>query len=352
VFISRLHLLNFRNYENQQINFSPGKILIYGANGQGKTNILEAIYYLIVGKSFRGKDNSLIRFGAQEFQLGAKINKNEQKITLGIEFSAKGKSFLKNGQKQKGFSSILGLVKGVLFTPDDSVNFFALPSNRRKSLDLFLAQVNKNYLLNLIYYNKVLANKNALLKQLMGENLIEAWNTKLAEYGAEIIKEREKSLKILNELMEELNQELKFLSGKIKIFYKPQGVLDKEKFFLVLKQKQKEERLKKISLIGPHRDDFTFLLNDHDLKTFGSQGQKKGVLLLYKLATAVYMAKFLKEKPLLLLDDLYSEFDQEKRNKLEGFFTHFSEQIYITATDSGNLKNYDQAVLINDGKVI
>ncbi|GAV22099.1 DNA recombination protein RecF [Carboxydothermus pertinax] len=353
MFVSRLQLVNFRNYQNQLVSFSPGKVLIYGANGQGKTNLLEAIYYLVIGKSFRGKDSSLIRFGAESFFLGAKITKDGQKITLGIEYSGKGKIFTKNGQKQKGFSYLLGSLKGVLFTPDEPVNFFGSPTNRRKSLDLFLAQTSKTYLLNLIYYNKVLANKNALLKQPgTTENIIDAWDYKLAEYGAEIIKEREKSLRVLNELLTELNDELKFLLGKITIDYKPQGTLEKESFYRFLKQRQGEERIKKFALFGPHRDDFRFYLNDKDLKVFGSQGQKKGVLLLFKLAQAVYMTKILGEKPVLLLDDLYSEFDSEKRRALEGFFLNFSEQVLITATDPGDLKNYDQAVLINDGLVL
>ena len=352
MYINWFQLINFRNYENQKFTFTPGKILIYGANGQGKTNILEALYYLIIGKSFRGRDSSLIRFGAQGFQLGANIIKNEQKINLGIELSLKGKSFLKNGQRQKSFGGILGTLKGVLFTPEELVTFFQEPANRRKALDFFLAQVNKNYLVNLVYYNKILENKNALLKQQKEERLIEAWNSKLSEYGSEIIKEREKTLQILNELMDEINQELNFLKGKIKIFYKPQGSSEKERFYELLKQKHFEEKLKKYSLIGPHRDDFSFVLNNRDLKIFGSQGQKKGALLLFKLATVMYIAKFLKEKPLLLLDDLYSEFDLEKKSKLEGFFTNFSEQIFITATDAGDLKNYQQAFLIHEGRVV
>ncbi|GAV24080.1 hypothetical protein ciss_00130 [Carboxydothermus islandicus] len=352
MFVDRLQIVNFRNYDELLVDFSPGKILIYGANGQGKTNLIEAIYYLVIGKSFRGKDNSLIRFGAESFQIGAKISKNDQKITLGVEYSEKGKFFLKNGQKQKSFSSILGNLKGVLFTPDEPVVFFGFPANRRKALDLFLAQTSKTYLLSLIYYQKVLTNKNALLKQSRDvENLIEAWNYKLAEFGAEIIKEREKCLKILNDIIKELNAQLRFLPGKIEVSYKTTGTDDKEKIFELLKQRYTEEKDKKQSLFGPHRDDLNFYVNGRDLKIFGSQGQKKGALLLFKLAQAVYMAKISGERPVVLLDDLYSEFDKEKKETLEGFFLKYSDQVFITATEPIDLKNYHQVVFIENGKV-
>ena len=333
--IKNLYLTNFRNYENEKIEFSPKTNIIYGKNGQGKTNIIEAIYYFQSGKSFRSlRENEIINFGKPYSKIEAEFESGGQTDSSYIFVSDKKSIKLKGVQIEK-LSELIGVYSMVIFTPD----FLSLikdgPGERRKFLDSFISQIKPSYFKNLISYYRVLKQRNNLLKS-GNKNIAETmdiWEEKLASIGVEICKMREKAIEKINETVNNIGKDDE-KTEFIKLKYSPSikgDYKDKENFKNELFSSRQRDIEKGMTQQGPHRDDFEIFMNDINIKKFGSQGQMRSCVLKLKLSECDIIKEKTGEEPILLLDDILSELDVERRK----FFIEKikDKQVIITCTD-------------------
>ena len=288
MYIQSLELKNYRNYDRLIIEFSSGTNILYGDNAQGKTNILEAVYLGATTKSHRGsKDKEIIRFGENESHI--RIHLMKQDIGHQIDMHLK-KSRTKGAAIDripiKRSSDLLGFVPVIFFSPEDLSIIKNGPSERRKFLDIELSQLEKMYLHQLSSYNRVMAQRNNLLKQLAYQrellDTLDSWDLQLVKYGSEVIRYRQKFIEDLNEIIREIHKNLTGKKEKIVLKYDYSVNYDE---FLTVLQRKREIDLKYASTgAGPHRDDIEFLVNGIDIRKFGSQGQQRTAALSLKLA--------------------------------------------------------------------
>ena len=318
--IKSLELENFRNYKDLSIQFDSGTNILYGDNAQGKTNILESIYLSATTKSHKGcKDKELINFEAQEAHIRTYVVKDdlEHRVDMHLRKN-KSKGIAINGQKIKKAADLLGLLNVVFFSPEDLSIIKNGPSERRHFVDMELCQLDSFYLYNLNNYNKIVNQRNKLLKDLsFNPNLRETlfiWDSQLVSYGSKIIERRSSFVKQLNEIIYDIHVRLSGGKEELKIVYEPDAVMDE------LEKKLKDSNEKDIRLkqttVGPHRDDFSFLVGGIDIRKFGSQGQQRTAALSLKLSEIELVKKITKDTPLLLLDDVLSELDSNRQNYL------------------------------------
>ncbi len=320
MYIQSLELKNYRNYDRLIIEFSSGTNILYGDNAQGKTNILEAVYLGATTKSHRGsKDKEIIRFGENESHI--RIHLMKQDIGHQIDMHLK-KSRTKGAAIDripiKRSSDLLGFVPVIFFSPEDLSIIKNGPSERRKFLDIELSQLEKMYLHQLSSYNRVMAQRNNLLKQLAYQrellDTLDSWDLQLVKYGSEVIRYRQKFIEDLNEIIREIHKNL--TGKKEKIVLKYDYSVNYDEFRTVL-QRKREIDLKYASTgAGPHRDDIEFLVNGIDIRKFGSQGQQRTAALSLKLAQIELVKRQTGETPILLLDDVLSELDSSRKNYL------------------------------------
>lgn len=318
--IKSLELENFRNYPVLSINFDSGTNILYGDNAQGKTNILEAIYLSATTKSHKGsKDRDIISFDADEAHIRTYVLKDglENRVDMHLRKN-KTKGIAINGQKLKKAADLLGLLNVVFFSPEDLSIIKNGPSERRRFVDMELCQLDSFYLYNLNNYNKIVNQRNKLLKDLyFNQGLKETlfiWDSQLVSYGSKIIERRAAFIKQLNEIIYEIHVKLSGGKEELKIIYEPDAELEN------LEQRLKESRERDIKLkqttVGPHRDDFSFFAGNIDIRKFGSQGQQRTAALSLKLSEIELVKKLTKDTPLLLLDDVLSELDSNRQNYL------------------------------------
>ncbi len=338
MYITEIKLTNFRNYENETIKFSPGMNIIYGKNGQGKTNAAEAVYYFQSGKSFRNiKDKETIKFGKDFAKLEAKFQKREGKSFAKI-FLKDTKSISLNGLSIDRLSSLVGEYNMVIFTPD-FLNIIKMgPSERRQFLDLFISQIKPSYFKNLISYYRVLHQRNNVLKSRDKNMLLtlDVWDEKLSMLGVEICKERNRAIEKINDTINTIDEKDIF-TEKIKLFYMPSvkgDFCDCVNFLENLINTRERDIEKGITQIGPHRDDFEIFMNDINIKKYGSQGQIRTCVLKLKLSECAIIEEKTKDSPILILDDILSELDEKRR---EFFLNNIKDrQVIITCTDKEN----------------
>ena len=332
--IKSLELQNFRNYRDLKIDFSSGTNILYGLNAQGKTNILEAIYLCATTKSHKNsKDKEMICFGEEEAHIRTLIFKDdmEEKIDMHLR-SSKSKGIAINNQKIKKAAELLGLLNVVLFSPEDLGIIKNGPSERRRFIDMELCQLDQFYLYNLNNYNKIVNQRNKLIKDLyvnpdLGDTL-SIWDSQLVSYGSKIIERRRKFIQHLNEIIKEIHFKLTGNAENLMIQYEPDVV--EEEYENKLKVNQYKDLKLKQTSVGPHRDDFTFIINGNDVRKFGSQGQQRTAALSLKLAEIELVKKTVKDTPVLLLDDVLSELDSNRQNYL---LNHIKDiQTIITCT--------------------
>lgn len=335
MYIKNLSLLNFRNYENEKIEFSPKMNIIYGLNGQGKTNIIEAVYFFQSGKSFRClKDKEVINFGADYCKINAEFEK-ETNDSSAMIFVQDKKSIRLNGVQIDRLSELVGEYSMVIFTPDYLNLIKDGPGVRRQFLDSFISQIKPSYFKNLINYYRVLKQRNNLLKQ-KNKNMIstiDVWDEKLASLGVQINKMRSGALDKINSTVN-LITEGNGITENIKLVYVPSVKGDfeaEENFYSQLVASRERDFEKGITLTGPHRDDFEIFMNGINIKKYGSQGQMRSCVLKMKLSECEIIKEKTGENPILLLDDILSELDEERRK----FFLENikDKQVIITCTD-------------------
>ncbi len=318
--IKSLELENFRNYGTLSIDFDSGTNILYGDNAQGKTNILEAIFLSATTKSHKGsKDRDIINFDAQEAHIRTYVVKDglENRVDMHLRKN-KSKGIAINGQKIKKAADLLGLLNVVFFSPEDLSIIKNGPADRRRFVDLELCQLDSVYLHDLNNYNKIINQRNKLLKELYFnpelKDTLSIWDTQLVAFGSKVIERRSVFVDQLNEILYEIHLKLSGGKEKLKIVYEPDVLSDNFEKKLEISQ-EKDIKFKQTS-IGPHRDDFSFMADDIDIRRFGSQGQQRTAALSLKLAELELVKKVTKDVPLLLLDDVLSELDSSRQNYL------------------------------------
>ena len=318
--IKSLELQNFRNYNTLQLDFDNGTDIFYGDNAQGKTNILEAIFMTATTKSHKGsKDQDIIQFGHEEAHIRSYLFKEE--ITRQIDMhlrKGKTKGIAIDSQRIKKAADLMGLLNVVFFSPEDLSIIKNGPAERRRFIDMELCQLDSFYLYNLNHYNKIVNQRNKLLKDLsMKPGLKETlsiWDSQLVSFGAKVIERREIFISQLCDIISELHAKLSGGKEKIRILYEKNVEIDD--FEERLKKSQEKDMILKQSTVGPHRDDIIFIVNDIDIRRFGSQGQQRTAALSLKLSEIELVKKSIKDTPVLLLDDVLSELDSNRQNYL------------------------------------
>lgn len=354
MYLTKIELQNFRNYEKQKIELNKNINIIYGDNAQGKTNILEAIFLCSFGKSFRtNKEKELIQFEKEGTCVEIKYQKKDRDGKVKVEISNK-KQVIVNGIKIKKLSEILGNINLVIFTPDDINILKNGPANRRRFLDMMIGQLRPNYVYQLNMYMKTLEQRNNYLRQIKEENkpqeMLEIWDEKLAEYGEKIYQYRiefiEKIIKKINNIHDKITDQRE----ELEIQYMSDCV-NKKAYLELLKQRRKLDIIKGYTTKGVHRDDFIVFINKKEVNIYGSQGQNRTVILSLKLAELNVVYDELGEYPILLLDDFMSELDKTRR---KNFLKNIENtQVIITGTEKLEIPNLDYNLYhIKKGEVV
>ena len=335
--IKGLELNNFRNYDFLNITFDKGTNILYGDNAQGKTNILEAIFVSATTKSHKGsKDKDMIRFGQEEAHIRTYLEKEgmEERVDMHLR-SSKSKGIAISGQKIKKASELLGLLNVVFFSPEDLNIIKNGPAERRRFVDMELCQIDSFYLYNLNHYNKIVNQRNKLLKDLFFhpdlKETLSIWDAQLVSFGSKIIERRIAFASQLNEMLYEIHKKLSGGKEELRVIYEPDVTI--EDFTEKCKHNQEKDIKLKQTTTGPHRDDFSFMVGDIDIRKFGSQGQQRTAALSLKLAEIELVKKIAKDTPVLLLDDVLSELDSNRQNFLLNSIGEIQTIITCTGLD-------------------
>ena len=330
--IERLYLRNFRNYDECLLEFAPGINLIYGQNAQGKTNILEALYLLMSGRSFRTTHmQELIQFGKKSFYVEILFEKKGAKHQLQMHYDGKEKKLLLDKEPLKTLSSLLGMIHGVLITPEDDALIKGSPRVRRNFLDLHIAKINPLYLDHLVRYTKAMRQRNALLKEHNAKMLF-AFEQIMIDSATYISEIRKLALM-------ELESRIDHEPEKISLTYKPS----------IFSTKNRErEMIFGSTLSGPHREDFNTMIEQREARSFGSEGQKRSVVSALKLAQFKVIEKSTQETPLLCIDDVGISFDKTREAKLLEKVSTF-EQVFLTSCQPEQLQGH--LLHVDDGRV-
>lgn len=340
MYVRALKLRDFRNYKEMETIFSPGLNIIYGQNGQGKTNIIEALFLCATGKSHRtAHDVDLINTEADSFCIDLFFQNEQGDRELQFKYNKKKQKFISIQEiPLRKIGELMGKFNAVIFSPEDLMMIKQGPALRRRFIDIALSQINPSYFYALQQYNKALLQRNTLLKQIKKNrdfiDTLDVWDQSLYQLGIEIIQSRKQFLDEISVLIEENHNFISEGKEILKLLYQP-SVLP-EQYLMKLKQATPGDIERESTSVGPHRDDYLYLLDGKDLKIYGSQGQQRTAVLSSKLAELQIMEKDIGEKPVLLLDDVLSELDLERQRLL---FEKIKEiQTFVTCTDKNIVK--------------
>ena len=322
MFIESIELKNYRNYGELHMDFDPGTNVLYGDNAQGKTNILEAVYVCATTKSHRGsKDREIIEFGEDESHIKMQLRKDDVPYRIDMHLKKnKTKGVAVNGIPIRRASELFGIVNVVFFSPEDLNIIKNGPAERRRFIDLELSQLDKVYLNNLSNYNRIVNQRNRLLKELSFggkkelSDTLEIWEMQMVQYGERLIARRKEFVAQINEIIAKIHQKLTGGKESLQIIYEPStGDLPFEQ---ALKRYRDRDLRMKSTTVGPHRDDIGFLTGDMDIRRYGSQGQQRTAALSLKLSEIELVRLATHDTPILLLDDVLSELDKHRQNYL------------------------------------
>jgi len=355
--IKSIELADYRNYDCLEMNFCKGTNILYGDNAQGKTNILEAIYVSATTKSHKGsKDKEIVNFNKEEAHIRTYIEKEgvDTRVDMHLRKN-KSKGIAIDGQKIKKAADLLGLCNVVFFSPEDLGIIKNGPSERRRFVDMELCQLDNFYLYNLNHYNKIVIQRNKLLKDMyMNPDLKETlniWDMQMVSYGSKIIERRKVFVDQLNEIIYDIHKKLSGGKEEIRIQYEPDVTV--EEFERKLKYNQDKDIRSKMTSVGPHRDDFSFLIGDVDIRKYGSQGQQRTAALSLKLSEIELVKKITKDTPILLLDDVLSELDSNRQNYLLNSIGDIQTIITCTGLEEfvNNRFEIDRVFKVSNGTV-
>lgn len=318
--IKSLKLKNYRNYDLLDLTFDSQTNILYGNNAQGKTNVLEALYLSGTTKSHRGtKDRDLIQFEHDEAHLETIVEKRgvEYQIDMHLKKNSP-KGIAINKIPIRKASELFGIVHFVFFSPEDLNIIKEGPSGRRRFIDLELSQLDKVYLSNLSNYNRIINQRNSLLKEIYKQgnlmDTLDVWDIQLAEYGTRVIESRKQFIKKVNEIICDIHSKL--TGGSERIFLEYESNIGSGSLEQALKKNRERDIRLKSTSVGPHRDDLCFMSGSLDIRKFGSQGQQRTAALSLKLSEIELVKTLIRDTPVLLLDDVLSELDKHRQNYL------------------------------------
>ena len=353
MWIKKIKLNNFRNYNTESINLEKNINIFYGENAQGKTNIIESIFLCSMGKSFRAKkDSEMINLNSENAIIELEYFKSDRNGKIKIEIGNKKNIYI-NGIKIKKLSELLGKINIVIFTPDDINILKGGPQNRRRFLDIMISQLKPNYIYNLNMYLKTLEQRNNYLRQIKeekkDENLLDIWDEKIVEYAINIYNYRKEFIEKINNKIKIIHSEITDNKEEIEIEYITECT-NKEIYLNLLKQRRKLDIIKGFTTKGIHRDDFMIYINKKELNLYGSQGQHRTSILSLKLSELSIVHDEIGEYPILLLDDFMSELDEKRRKNLLEKIKN--AQVIITCTEKIKVENNEILIYnVNCGKV-
>ncbi|MGI6721262.1 MAG: DNA replication/repair protein RecF [Anaerovoracaceae bacterium] len=338
MYISELSLFNYRNYEDERIEFDPGVNIIMGENAQGKTNLIESIYLCSLGKSFRtSRYRDLIRFG-EDFCRVSVVFQREDESRIDMVVTRDGKKAAKiDGIKVQRISELLDHIISVVFSPEDLKIVKEDPAKRRNFMDREMSQLKLSYLNTLKLYNRVLSQRNAYLKENRDEkNGLYIWDEKLVEYGSFLMRERAAFMEKISRISGKIHQGITNGREKLRVKYRPSVKSDDENsiedvFMSELEKNEEADFFNGNTSRGPHKDDFEVIVDDVNARYYGSQGQQRTAALSLKLAEIELLKEEKRENPILLLDDVLSELDSERQKYLVEYL--HDVQLFITTTD-------------------
>jgi DNA replication and repair protein RecF len=325
--IETLQLINFRNYQNLDIQFSDGVNIFLGENAQGKTNLIEAIYILGFAHSHRTNDDkTLINWNSSQAKITGIIHRDSGLIPLEVEVSNSGKKVMVNHLISPRLSDYVGNFQVIMFAPEDLEIVKGSPTYRRKFMDREFGQMSSNYMYQILEYRKILKDRNAYLKQLqMHQNddlvYLDVLTEQLIDAGSKIIVDRYRFVKKLEKFAELIHGQITNEMEKLQLEYQS-SINDGDEIQVAnqlrksFDNNQNREIFQGTTLIGPHRDDLIFILNGQDVYEFGSQGQQRTTALSIKLAEIDLLKELTGEYPVLLLDDVLSELDSNRQTQL------------------------------------
>lgn len=350
--IKSLTLQNFRSYKNKKFEFSDKVNLLVGKNAQGKTNVLEAIFFLVLGKSFRtSKEKEVILWNKNNGKIEGDFEKKYRETNVEMFFSDSHKKMIKiDGIGIRRIGELLGNVNAVFFSPNELKLVKESPEERRRFMNVILSQTNKRYFYELERYEKVLANRNKLLKESKDivslKETIDIWDKALSDLAQKIYEERKKLIDEISPYAKKAHEFLTSGKEKIELVYKSsfEGEEYSKKMMKSLSKNIEKDFKLGYTSIGVHRDEIDFYLNGVEVKNYGSQGQQRTVALSLKLAELEIIKNRTGEEPILLLDDVFSELDSERRKKLIKFTS--KAQTIITCTE------FDENIEEIDAKII
>lgn len=356
--INSINLQNFRNYSILNINFDGETNIIYGDNAQGKTNILEAIYVSATTKSHRGnKDKEMISFDKDESHIKSFVEKKDVIYRIDMHLKKnKSKGIAINGIPIKKASELFGIVNIVVFSPEDLTIIKDGPAARRRFIDMELSQIDKIYLSDLSNYNRILAQRNKLLKDLYLKqdaiDTLDIWDMQLVQYGSKLITGRDNFIKNLNKIIGEIHSNLSGGKEKLEIKYEPD--VCKDDFMKQITENRERDLRTKMTNIGPHKDDISFFINGKDVRKFGSQGQQRTSALSLKLSEIELVKSVIHDSPILLLDDVLSELDSNRQNFLLNSIKDIQTIITCTGLDEfvNNRFTVNKIYRVTEGHVL
>ena len=358
--VESVELKDYRNYEFLDMNFNEHVNIIYGDNAQGKTNILESIYMCSTSKSHRGsKDREIVRFGEDESHIKLNVLKHCMKYRIDMHLKKnKTKGIAVNGIPIKKAVELFGIINIVFFSPEDLNIIKNGPSERRRFMDMELSQLDKIYLSNLVNYNKVLNQRNKLLKDIAfspSEQLMQTldiWDMQLVKYGSLIIKGRKSFIEKINTIISDIHSRLTGGIENIKVCYVPD--VDVNDFEEEVRNSRQKDIKYKVTGKGPHKDDLIFLINDNDVRKYGSQGQQRTAALSLKLSEIELVKLVIKDTPVLLLDDVLSELDSNRQNFLINSIGDIQTIVTCTGLEEfiNNRMNINKIFKVTDGHVV
>ena len=354
MYIEKIRLQNFRNYENLEIDLNKNINIIYGENAQGKTNIIESIFLCAFGKSFRtSKEKEMIKFNKEKSLVEAFYQKKDRDGKIKIELGNK-KQISLNGIKIKKLSELLGNINIVIFTPEDINILRDGPVKRRRFLDMMIGQLRPNYVYNLNMYTKTIEQRNNYLRQIKEENkpeeMLEIWDEKLAEYGEKVYIYRKEFIEKIYNKINEIHGNITDNKETLKIEF-ISNCDNKENYLKLLKERRKLDIIKGFTTKGIHRDDFVIYINGKEVNIYGSQGQNRTVVLSLKIAELNVIYEEIGEYPILLLDDFMSELDEKRR---KNFLNNIKNtQVILTCTEKIDLPEIEYNLYnIRKGEIV
>ena len=359
MYMTELELIHVRNHSHKQITFTPNIIVIHGPNGRGKTNILESAYIATMGHSHRTSDmKDVIHWNEDEASIIVHFMKAETPHTLQIKWGRQWKKIIRLHDNPLSQKELVGTLNTVIFSPEDLELIKGTPSLRRRFLNMEISQTSPQYYHQLTMYQRAVQQRNRVLKEYShkAHAPVQDWDEQIATLGARIIQKRLESLKKLNQLMDLMNRKLTNGKEDLRLQYtQPYSehtlLVTKEALLNALQSHLEEDRRRFQTSVGPHRDDIIFYSGPMDLKRFGSQGQQRTAILSVKLSELEYIKSEVGEYPILLLDDVLSELDQERRQNLLKFI-HKRVQTIITTTDTEETAGLDNVQYIDLGEEV